>query len=305
LGRVKISVDSVLVRFSFWELLKRRLVVSEVEVIKPQLEADLTLPEKGPASPPTNPLPLLKNLILNPPATVDLSAISVRDLKLDVRAKQGALTTRMKLENISLSSDLNLSNRVLSAGLKVSVKGNSEKGAAVSDSGFLVDAKNISSVLPAVYLSLEPEVDLSTRFELSFADVNQPFIELKDSDLALMGKRVLVNSKLQKAGSVKVELAELKAANVLPQSLRLSLASIYKLENVSGEEFEKQLTPKIIALVKDLSTSVGMDLAISDLRTQLKLPVDGIDAAVGLSATIPLRLQLSPRDLALCKRASR
>jgi len=248
LGKVKITVDGVLVRFSFWDLLKRRLVVSEVEVIKPQIEADLTLPEKSPASPPTNPLPLLKNLILNPPASVDLSAVDVRDLKLDVRLKQGVLTSRINLENLSLSSDLNLSNRVLSAGLKVNVKGDFTKVSTSSKSGFLIDAKNISPALPSVYLSLEPEVDLSTRLNLSFADANKPFIELKDSALALMGKRVLVNSKLQKAGAAMVELAEFKAANVLPQSLRMSLAPIYELENVSGEEFQKQLTPKIIAV---------------------------------------------------------
>ncbi len=299
LGKVKISVESVLVRFSFWELLQRRLVVSEVEVIKPQIDAELTLPEKSPPSPPANPLPLLKNLILNPPATVDLSAVAVRDLKLDVRFKQGSLTSRMHLENLNLSSDLNLSNRVLSAGLTVNVKGNSDKLAASSQSGFLVDAKNISPTLPSVYLSLEPEVDLSTRLDLSFADVNKPFIELKDSNLALMGKRVLVNLKLQKAGAVKVELTEFKSVNALPLSLRVSLVPIYELESLSGEEFQKQLTPKVIALVKDLSTSLGTDLVISDLRTQLKLPADGIDAAVGLSATIPLKLELSPQDLAL------
>ncbi|MEN9825737.1 MAG: hypothetical protein RI953_1482 [Pseudomonadota bacterium] len=290
-GKVELELQSVLVRFSFWELLKRRLQVSEIEVVSPRVTAELNLPASTQKSDPSNPLPLLKNLIVSPPAAVNLNSIVVRGLNLDAIIKQGSLSAKLGLHDFDFSSDLQLENSQLRAGIKVRIGGNAE----TSRKNFLLEVERLSPALPFLHLEILPDVQLESGVQLSFVEPATPYFELSNLFLNLSGK-TLLNARLAKGGMTQVSLRQLKLKQKLTKPIRMELSDIYSLESAPAVEFQKRIGEKVLPLVQNLQlgSELGVDIAGMDAR--VRLPADGIDAAARISVAAPVSLNLTPSE---------
>jgi hypothetical protein len=299
LGKAKLNIESVLVRFSFWELLKKKLVVTEIDVVRPSVEADFVLPKSAETKdPPSNPLPLLRQLVTHPPASVNLSSVDVRNLKLNVRLRQGEMQTFVRLQDLSLSSELNLADAALSAGINVRIPV-SENGGKSSSAALIAELKGLSPEIPSIYFEANPELTFATKLQLSFRDPAMPFLQLSESNVIVSGERIQLTSKLKKAGLAEIKLQKFKLDNRLPAEILIDLATVFDLEKASGEEFERRIVTKVLETVKTFSLSGGTELVAGQLEAQIRLPAEGIDAAAVLDAAVPLKFNISPKEYSL------
>ncbi|MFZ9519016.1 MAG: hypothetical protein ACO3A4_00920 [Silvanigrellaceae bacterium] len=299
LGKIELELESVLVRFSFWELLKRRLQVSEIEVVAPRVKAELNLPKDSSKSEPSNPLALLKDLIVNPPAAVNLNSIVIRGLSLDAIIKQGPLVAKVGLHDLDFASELSLESKQLNAGIKVrigSVTGRARKN-------LLLEAERLSPALPFLHFEMQPDIQLESNLKLSFVDTTAPNFELSNILFILSGKTQLT-SRLAKGGIAQVSLKQLMIQQKIPAPIRLDLKDIYSLESVSASEFQKQIGDKFPPLVQSLTLGGESGIEISGLDAHLKLPADGIDAKARLGIAASVSLDLSPAEYRLSSRNS-
>ncbi|NBW80140.1 hypothetical protein EBR21_00145 [bacterium] len=291
LGKIALELQSVLVRFSFWELLKRRLQVSEIEVVSPRVKAELSLPVSSAKSEPSNPLPLLKNLILNPPAEVNLNSIVVRGLSLDALIKQGALSVKLGLHDFDFSSDLSLEHKQLNAGVKIRMGGSAE----AAKKNLTLEAEKLSAALPYLHFELQPNLQIDSSLSLSFAEPAVPCFELGSVLLNLSGK-TQINSRLAKGGLAQVSARHIKFAHKITKPLRMELADIYSLESATPAEFQKRIGEKAISLIQNLKIGGESGAEIVGLDSRVRLPAEGIDAVARLSLSVPVNIDLSPAE---------
>ncbi|MEY3903023.1 MAG: hypothetical protein RL189_2329 [Pseudomonadota bacterium] len=292
MGKAKVDVESVLVSFSFWELLKRNLQVSAIEVVSPRISGELILPQSSESQSPSNPLPMIKNLLMNPPASVNLSSFSVRGLSMDVKVRQGKLLASAKLDGFSLTASLRLVMSQLNAGLKFSLGNASDSLGRIK-----LEAKNVAPDLPLVFLDSDLSLSGSADTELSFTDPASPFFSISGVSLDILARALQTNLKMSKAAQADVTLAELKVSSRLPEIMRLSLSDIYQLEKLSGEEFASQLPAKFPQLIKQISLSADAELQLKGLKAAARMPASGIDSAVRLNAELPLQIKLTPDEI--------
>jgi hypothetical protein len=294
MGQAKVEVESVLVSFSFWELLRRNLQVSAIEVVSPRISGELNLPQSSASQSPSNPLPMIRSLLMNPPASVNLSSFSVRGLSMDVKVKQGKLIASAKLDDLSLTASLRLAMSRLNAGLKFSLGNASDSLGKIK-----LEAKNIAPDLPLVFLESDVSLSGTADTELSFTDPANPFLAIGGVSLDILARKLQTNLKMSKAAQAEAALTELKVASRLPETLRLSLREIYQLESLTGEQFASQLQSKLLQMVKQISLSADASLQLSGLQAAARMPASGVDAALRLNVELPLQLKLTPEDFLL------
>lgn len=295
LGQAKIELGRMLVRFSFWELLKRNLQVSEVELVSPHINAVLTLPAQSKQTPPTNPLPLIRQLILNPPAQVNLNSLSVLDLNLDAELRQGKMSTKIKLTGVNAFADLELNDKKLHAGVKLKLANGQESSEEATR--LLFESKNSSPSVPFVHLDGVLRTEIKSELELSFQDSSAPYFSLSETNAEVLAQKLQLTAKLEKAGTAQVSLKEFKVSNTSLSQIRFDLASLFELEKLSGEQFQAQVAEKALELVKNFSGTLSSSVTLTDLGAQLRLPSNGMDATVRVSSEIPLKLMLNPKEI--------
>ncbi len=286
IGRVEVRVESLLVRFSVWQLLKRRLQVSSIEVGKPKLKAMLNLPEKSDETAPENPLPMLRKIITNPPVALNLDSLSIKELELDVSLKQGKTALRFFVEPVNLESELSVVPKGIAAALKMSL-GNG-KLLAAKKGVIRFNATNLGKQLPMIVVESPSSVEFSTQIGLSFADEKKPQLTLGNFQLNFEGEKVQLQTRLDKAGQLKLEVGKaiLSSGNEIESVL--ALAPLFELENANGTDFSRMAADKIFQGFVGFSAVLRNRFDFDQLKVAARLPADGIDAEVSLNAGLPL-----------------
>jgi len=288
MGQAQVQLESVLVRFSFWQLLKKRLQVSSIEVIKPRVKASLLLAEKAQNKPPQNPLALIRELLSNPPVALNLDSLTVRDLQAEVAIKQGRQSSLVTLDHLNVDADFHIVPELLSADVKLALGG---PGVVENTpSKIKLTATNLSPQLPALNFESATQFFLQSRVEVSFENQANPTVRIGESKINLSMRQALLNARLDKAGAFRLTLGSADFGfSKLTQS-ELSLAKVFSLEKLSGEEFSKQVADKVFQSLNDFSLRSDMQGKLSQLQIAVRLPASGIESELALSFEAPLGL---------------
>lgn len=286
IGRVEVRVESLLVRFSIWQLLKRRLQVSSIEVDNPKLKAVLTLPEKASETAPENPLPMLRKIITNPPVALNLDSLSIKGLELDVSLKQGKTALRFFVEPVDLESELSVVPKGIAAALKISV-GNGKLPAAKK--GIIrFNATNLGKQLPLIVIESPSSAEFSTQMSVSFVDEKRPQLTLGNFQLNFEGENLQLQTRLDKARQLKLEVGKAILSSGNDIESVLALAPLFELENASGTDFSRMAADKIFQGFASFSAVLRNRFNLDQLKVLARLPAEGIDAEVSFNVQAPV-----------------
>lgn len=295
LGQVKISLDRLLVRFSFWELLNRQLKIAEIELDSPSIVANLKLPSATKKSDASNPLSLIRQLIENPPASLNLNSFVIRNLSADATLQQGQTKVHLQLQNFGFSTEVRLENRILGASLKLTL-GSAEKSSNIP---LRIDIQDLSPELPSFSAVLVPDVVLASGMELSFKESAKPHLELHESSITFRGREIRINAQMSKSGKTQLQLAKFTAHQSTHRPIRIGLSDIYQLESLPPDEFQKKLTERLIPIVNQLSLSGEGLLEAAEVSAHVQLPAASMDVHSSFSFDVPFKFSLEPQDFRL------
>ncbi|MBM3380960.1 MAG: hypothetical protein FJY29_00770 [Betaproteobacteria bacterium] len=297
LGQAEVKVENLLIRFSFWEILNRRLQVSQIEVNNPQIKAQLKLNDTQEVKPPENPLALLRKLVTEPPVALNVDSVRIKGMKLDLSLRQGAKNIQFAAEPLFLDTELHVVPKKIEAALSVSL-GSSE---IVSQSRGTIrfNATNLAPVVPSLALELPVSTGFATRVVLSFEEPKSPFVALGDLKFALAGEKIQLNSRLEKAGQFKLEAGKIDLNVTKPEETRLALAQIFALEAESGEAFVKKVPESVFHSLADLTLSLRNKVELERIKVNARLPSEGIDAGLSFSMSAPVDFSLGEKSLEL------
>lgn len=296
LGQVKIDLNSLLLRFSFWPLFDRKLKISEIELDSPRITADLNLPRAStvPKSP-ENPLPMLKNLMLNPPASLNLNAFSVRNSLIDLRLKQGDLKSHLHIDNLNFFADILFEKRRFESQVKVTL--GDERVNSKIPGLFQIEAAGLSPELPFVQFQTMPSLQFESTAELSFEDDSKPQFKLDNVIFDLSGEKVQFLAKILKGGTAQIECQSLKLSKKVSRPLRFDLSSLFKLSGLSGDEFERQMSGQVVDLIKQFDTAVAANLSAKRINGHFNLPAQGVDAALVADFDVPVQFDIASQSI--------
>lgn len=297
IGKARAKVGRVLIRFSFWQLLQRRLQISAIEVNKPEVEFDIVLAEKAEASPAENPLPLLRKLMTDPPLALHLDSIKVNDLSLRGGLKVGSSHLSFSADHIHLQTDLSVVPRNFSAALKLLL--GKKSGGNVQQSTLKLNALGFSPAAPELALEVPLDFLLSTDLSLRFPENSPPEIHWGESNLQMAADSSTAFAKLADKARADVSWRSLVIDMVKRDPTSLQLASVFELEKTSGAEFFAQLPQKILTLVGSLGMQVKAQISLKGLKLAARLPNEKMDVDTVLSLDLPLQINLSGKEYVL------
>jgi hypothetical protein len=297
LGNAEIKVENLLVRFSLWEILNRRLQVSEIDLENPQIKAQLTLTDKSEVKPPENPLSLLRKLVTEPPVALNIDSVRVKGLKLDIGVKQGIKNIQLFAAPIDLNTELHVVPKKIEAALSFSV--GSTELASESKGAVRFNATNLAPSAPLIALELPVSTGLATSIVLSFEDAKNPFIALGGLQFGFEGERVQLNSRLEKAGQLKIDAGKIDLDVEKPDETRFELSSLFALENESGEAFVKKLPEVLFKSISGFALKLKNSVELENIKVQAKLPSARMDVGLKFDLIAPVDFSFGTQGIEL------
>ncbi|MES2746125.1 MAG: hypothetical protein V4655_11900 [Bdellovibrionota bacterium] len=257
-----VGVESLLLRYKFWPLLSRRLEIREARLLGVTGDLTVTLPPPQPEPPPDpEALTRLIDLLRNPPATVDLPEFAWERVSLSIKILQGPMEVALKIDQMSLSTSLQL------------FKGTSN---------FRLDAD-----VPATVSFKKDAITLSTHARLQPHVTWQSSIEGQDFswNLAIKGTKIQLDpTAFKQDPGLTVDFDQ------LPLNLDIELSH-------KGFVPEKTVTILDIALPLDAEGTAGLNLQpvkFTDQKSGLVATL-GLKTELVFEANLPRNLQ-KPED---------
>lgn len=242
---VDMKLKELHVRFALMGLLHGEMEVAEVRVIEPTLRAKLPYkPEeiKTDEPNPPNPIKLVKDLIEKPPVRLDVSAVTIQNIRADIVQfyAPGASRT-IHIDGMSFETSLLLEQNRLATGLEVTTI---ENGAPIQ---FKQKGMNVSLGLPVAQKVALEFVNRNGKWTLSFPefDVQSGFKNLA-AKITQPGMRVELNWP-----SGTFSLAP-------TPELSFDMTNIMAMSELSKPEFEQRMPAEVEALIKTLNLNLGM-----------------------------------------------
>lgn len=297
LGKAEVKVENLLVRFSFWELLNRRLQVSQIEVNNPEIKAQLALNETEDVKPPENPLAILRKLVTEPPVALNVDSVRVKGLKLDLALKQGRKNIQIATQPLQIDTELHVVPRKIEAAINFSL-GRTELGAA-EKGAVRFSATNLTPSAPSIALELPVSTGLATRVLLSFEDPKSPFLAIGALKFSFAGEKIQFNGRLEKAGQINLDAGKMTIDVEKPEETRFELAQMFELENETGESFVKKLPDTLFRSISGVALKLHNRIALGRIRVGAKLPSEGIDVGLNFDLEAPLKFSLGSKGVEL------
>ncbi len=267
LGDVSVSIGTIHVQLSLWELLNHRLEVNSVALSDVNLVARIKQGPEAPRSPPSNPLALLADLLQNPPLTVSLPKVHVQNLSLDVQImERNGAAVEMSSDHINTDVSLAFKKNFLGANFSL-VLGNS--------SGPLSKIHVRASGLPGLQVAtFDSEMFLNFDFNFSLSkEVSGWWLRFPRADVSValskMGAVLQQNSKEQQ--KIQVSFDHFEFLQKLADPVDVNIDGVMAFRSSLPTSWLQDLKKEIPNLLKKMTFEQRrqIELSLKNLRGEI------------------------------------
>ena len=239
IGTASAEVESVFLRFSLFELLRRNLQVTSVEMTSPKISMKLFMPQGTTEDkPPENPLAFVRQLIESPPVALKIDRVSVQNAQFDVRILDKKNEAHLRVRDLNFSASLLAGKKKLKTQFEVAVFPPTQSENSDQWNVQLTTRGLIPSVKKAE-LKTHLKFQFRTGVELDFAESATPQLKVESSTLETDFDILKLNADLGAEGNTSIDANQLRAAVSLPAPASLGLQELFALESASGPDFAK------------------------------------------------------------------
>ncbi len=287
-GDVEAHIGSLRIQLSLWSLLHKNVQLNSVELVDAKIKAILKQGPEAPPSEPSNPIALLASLLEDPPITVAIPQLRVKNLALNttVLMRDGGQAS-FELNKINSNVSISLAKGELEASLLL------ELGEEENPASLLLGARKLPGVQAADLRS-----QLSFRFdtELSIKKDDAGWwlgIPKGDAHLRMTQMDASVTQKNQRSTA---ELSRFEFSQKGLKPLRLSLNEIMALRTEAADAWMARLQEKIPGILDsmDIEVSRQISLEVEGLKADVRL--QQLQAALSASAALGTTTHLDLKD---------
>lgn len=298
LGTADLSVESVTLRFSIFQLLRRNLQVSSVEMTQPKIALKLSLPESKPdEKSPENPLTLIRQLIESPPVALQVDLVSVERAEIDIQIndKQGEL--RLYAGDFNFKATVLTKAKSLRAALELSTfsKGQNKSG----EPSLSLSMRGFVAGLQSAELQTQLKLEARTGFELNFTESASPRLDIDSIEIASLFKALTLKVNAEHKDRASIESKDLQAKISMSKRATLNLKKIFELEKVSGPEFVERIGDTLFQSLTDFNFAVQQDISWKELNVSAQLLKTKSDVEIRSQAGIEAELRVTDSEILL------
>lgn len=303
LGYAELAVDAVSLRFSLFQLIRRRLQVASVELRSPKVSLKLNIqPSMPEESTPQNPLPLIRSLIENPPVAFQVDRIAVERAQLDVQLLETQNELNFKAQDLNLNASLQSEKGMINAEFNMSV--DSDTQVMANQSNLSVALRGFLGGLRKTELQSKLKLQANVAVELNFVDPAMPQFVIHTMGLDSNFEFLSLNADLGKKGAVSVTSKELQAGLSLPAKVSLSLQKIFELEKNSALEFNTLIGDGIYQTLGLIELKIKQNLNWKYLRFGAQIVNPDLGMELESQAGVSALVTISDKEIAISSQES-
>lgn len=298
IGSADLQVEAVSLRFSLFELLRRRLQVSSVEMTGPKVSLKLQMPETKPdEKAPENPLALIRQLIENPPVALKVDLVSVKNAELDVEVFEKLNSINVKASDLNFTASVHTANKKLSVEVELAVDPEGQVGSG--ETNLKLTAGRFTQGVRKAEFEAHLSFLARTGVELNFTQSANPQLILESLAMRAQFNSLRMSSEFEQQGSASIASDEMSAGLSLSSPARLNLSKIFELEQVSGADFVDGIGNAAFQTLTDFSISMNQKLNWKAMKLTANLVQHETSVEIETQLGIDTDLQFTDSEIVL------